>query len=172
MPAKATDKGIQMAIFQKSSGAADAPAAPPLEPRAETGSGDGARLHVGRDLRLQGSVENCDTLVIEGYMKASSVRSKQVIVAESGVLEGEVDADSIEVRGKFSGTLLARMFLDVRATGTVDGDISYAELAVAQGGRLSGRIGRADGNAATGSAATGAAVAEPPAGGVFVPRAS
>ena len=142
-----------MAIFQKSAASSGNQAA---AQRSE--SGDGARLHVGRDLRLQGSVENCDTLVIEGYMKASSVRSKQVIIAESGVLEGEVGADSVEVRGRFSGTLLARKLLDVRASGDIEGEISYGALAVERGGRLSGRIGCADAHAEAGTGETKPAV--------------
>ena len=153
-----------MAIFHKSAARAakgDALSSSPSDSRAETRTNENARLHVGRDLRLQGSVENCDILIIEGYMKASNVRSKKVTVAETGVLEGEVSADNVEVHGRFKGTMLARVFLDVRATGEVDGEISYGALAVAQGGRLCGHVRRAD------SVQDSVQAAE-----VFVPKAS
>ena len=163
-----------MAIFQKSAAKParnGAPSAASSDSRTDTKANEHARLHVGRDLRLHGSVENCEILVIEGYMKASSVHSKKVTVAETGVLEGEVSADNIEVHGRFKGTLLARLFLDVRAGGEVDGEIAYGDLAVAQGGRLSGNIKRADGLTQS-AAPAGAPIAAAPTKGAFVPRAS
>jgi cytoskeletal protein CcmA (bactofilin family) len=77
------------------------------------------------DLHLDG--------VVEGDLKAA-----RLTIGESGVVNGTIQVESIDIRGQVTGTISAR---EVRlwATARVDGDISHAELSIESGAHFEGR---------------------------------
>lgn len=77
------------------------------------------------DLHLDGAVE--------GDLKAG-----QLTVGEAGFVNGTIQADSVEVRGRVTGTICARQ-VRLWATARVDGDISHTELAIEAGAHFEGR---------------------------------
>lgn len=99
-----------------------------------------SRLIVGPNIKLKGvEIEDCDTLVVEGYVEAS-MDSRVIEIAESGVYKGTVEIDTAIVRGRFEGELTARERLVVHATGDVSGKIRYGRLAIEEGGRVHGDL--------------------------------
>lgn len=99
-----------------------------------------SRLTVGPNIKLRGvEIEDCDTLVVEGYVEAS-MDSRVIEIAESGVYKGTVEIDIAIVRGRFEGELTARERLVVDATGDVSGKIRYGRLAIEEGGRVHGDL--------------------------------
>src|ERR1700749_1399095 len=71
------------------------------------------------DMRLDGAVE--------GDLKAG-----RLTVGETGLVTGSIQADSVEIRGRVTGTIVARV-VKLWATARVDGDISHTELAIDAG---------------------------------------
>ena len=66
-----------------------------------------SRLIVGPNIKLKGvEIEDCDTLVVEGYVEAS-MDSRVIEIAETGVYKGKVDIDTAIIRGRFEGELTA-----------------------------------------------------------------
>lgn len=106
-----------------------------------------ANLHVGRGLKLEGKIQSCDTLVIEGDVQAT-IESGTLTISETGDVRGEATVDQAEVNGKFDGTLVVRKCLTINATGRITGTIRYGELKVEQGGRISGEVEATDADAA------------------------
>ncbi len=99
-----------------------------------------SRLIVGPNIKLKGvEIEDCDTLVVEGYVEAS-MDSRVIEIAESGVYKGKVDIDTAIIRGRFEGELTARDRLIVHETGDVSGKIRYGRLAIEEGGRIHGDL--------------------------------
>lgn len=99
-----------------------------------------SRLTVGPNIKLRGvEIEDCDTLVVEGYVEAS-MDSRVIEIAESGVYKGTVEIDIAIVRGRFEGELTARERLVVDASGDVSGKIRYGRLAIEEGGRVHGDL--------------------------------
>ncbi len=99
-----------------------------------------SRLTVGPNIKLRGvEIEDCDTLVVEGYVEAS-MDSRVIEIAESGVYKGTVEIDVAIVRGRFEGELIARERLVVDASGDVSGKIRYGRLAIEEGGRVHGDL--------------------------------
>ena len=106
----------------------------------ETKSKSESRLTVGPNIKLRGvEIEDCDTLVVEGYVEAS-MDSRVIEIAESGVYKGTVEIDIAIVRGRFEGELTARERLVVDASGDVSGKIRYGRLAIEEGGRVHGDL--------------------------------
>tara|TARA_R110000868_G_scaffold91679_5_gene254075 strand:- start:20992 stop:21648 length:657 start_codon:yes stop_codon:yes gene_type:complete len=104
-----------------------------------SGSITPANLHVGRGLKLEGKIQSCDTLVIEGDVQAT-IESGTLTISETGEVRGEATVDQAEINGKFDGTLIVRKCLTVNATGRITGTIRYGELKVEQGGKISGEV--------------------------------
>ncbi|MEN6541741.1 polymer-forming cytoskeletal protein [Parvibaculum sp.] len=109
-----------------------------------------ANLHVGRGLKLEGKIESCDSLVIEGDVQAT-IESGTLTISETGEVRGEATVDQAEIQGRFDGTLVVRKCLTINSTGKVTGTIRYGELKVEQGGRLTGQIEAADAGAGSGT---------------------
>ncbi|MBO6519132.1 MAG: polymer-forming cytoskeletal protein [Rhodospirillales bacterium] len=99
-----------------------------------------SRLIVGPNIKLKGvEIEDCDTLVVEGYVEAS-MDSRVIEVSETGVYKGTVEIDTAIIRGRFEGELTARERLIVHTTGDVSGKIRYGRLAIDEGGRVHGDL--------------------------------
>lgn len=98
-----------------------------------------ANLHVGRGLKLEGKIQSCDSLVIEGDVQAT-IESGTLTISESGDVRGEATVDAAEINGKFDGTLTVKKCLTINSSGRVTGTVHYGELKVEQGGQVSGEI--------------------------------
>jgi len=109
-----------------------------------------ANLHVGRGLKLEGKIQSCDTLVIEGDVQAT-IESGSLTISETGEVRGEATVDEAEINGKFDGTLIVKKCLTINSTGMITGTVRYGELKVEQGGKISGEIEASEGGASSSS---------------------
>lgn len=134
---------------------APAPAAPAPAPQAQPAPAaapatdakpveGGAKLIVGRNVKLKGvEISDCEMVVVEGQVEAS-VASKGMQIAKPGTLKGNATIDVAEIDGEFAGELTARSRLVVNGTGRVSGTIRYGSLVVAEGGEVVGDVRRLD----------------------------
>ena len=108
---------------------------------AQTSSGVEARtLIVGKGISLFGEITSCDRLVIDGSVQANLQSCKHMTVSETGFFDGNALIDDAEVHGRFEGELTVRNRLAIRATGHVSGSISYRQIEIEVGGKISGSI--------------------------------
>ena len=123
--------------------------APPIStplPRSEgqavtSNSGIAPRtLFVGRGISLSGDIHSCDRLVIDGSVQANLENCKNMTVSETGLFDGNALIDDAEVYGRFEGELTVRNRLAIRATGHVSGSVSYRQIEIEVGGKISGSI--------------------------------
>ncbi|MCR5875554.1 polymer-forming cytoskeletal protein [Phenylobacterium sp. J426] len=77
------------------------------------------------DLHLDGAVEG-------------DVSAGRLTLGETAWIQGVVTADSVEVRGRVTGTISARQ-VHLCASAHVDGDIRHSELAIDAGAHFEGR---------------------------------
>jgi cytoskeletal protein CcmA (bactofilin family) len=98
------------------------------------------KLIVGRETSLSGEITSCDRLVVEGSVEANLRNCKHMAIAETGVFSGNAAIDDVEVSGRFEGDLVVRNRLLIRASGRVSGTITYGEIEIEAGGRISGVV--------------------------------
>ncbi len=122
-------------------------------PVAPTPEPEGARLTVGRNIRLKGEIANCDTLFVEGYVEAA-MDSRRIVIADDGVFIGAAAVDVAEVRGRFEGDLTVRERLVIHSGGQVAGKVRYGEIVIEPRGQIRGDIGLISGDDAKPSAPT------------------
>jgi len=97
-------------------------------------------LTVGNDILLKGEIATCDRLVIEGRVEAKLSDVHTVEIAECGSFKGTAEVEDAEISGIFEGDLIVRNRLVIYATGEVRGNISYGEIEIERGGKLTGQI--------------------------------
>ena len=125
------------------------PVGPPSPPgeleRAPTSAPRGNEVDirtmlVGTETGFTGEIRSCNRLVVEGTVEGKLDNCQHILIEENGVFRGETSTENADVRGSFDGVLVARKRLMVRATGRVSGTITYAEIEIEPGGRVSGTL--------------------------------
>ena len=94
---------------------------------------------IGPGIEFDGSLGNCDEVVIEGIVRAT-IATTHLIVKATGRFTGSAEVEKAEIDGQYEGTLTAKTQLQINQTGTVIGDINYAQLEVTPGGILTGNV--------------------------------
>ncbi len=98
------------------------------------------KLTVGREITLSGDITTCDILMVEGNIDATLRDGKILEISQDGHFRGSAEVDEADIAGKFEGTLTVRGRLKLRATGQIEGTLSYGEIEVEAGGRLVGEL--------------------------------
>jgi len=107
---------------------------------------DRRTLILGQGMSLAGEITSCDRLIVEGSIQATLEKCQHVIIAETGVFNGQASTENADVRGRFEGDLTVRKRLLIRAGGHVSGTVTYGEIEIESGGGISGTIEKAGTN--------------------------
>jgi cytoskeletal protein CcmA (bactofilin family) len=118
------------------------------DPRPRNSQIEARTLVVGAGMSVSGTITSCDRLVAEGTVDAKLDGCQQVVVAQTGVFRGNVSTDNADVHGRFEGELVVQKRLLVRAAGQVSGTVSYGEIEIECGGKISGQVKPHEGAAA------------------------
>src|SRR5207244_13500757 len=94
----------------------------------------------GKEVALSGEVTPGDRLIVEGTIEAKLEKCQHVIIAETGVFNGHASTENADVRGRFQGELVVRKRLLIRTGGHVSGTITYGEVEIESGGKITGLI--------------------------------
>ncbi len=106
----------------------------------QPGGDDGKKLIVGREIFLNGEINSCDRLVVEGRVEANMKDCREIEIAETGTFKGQAEIDRADISGIFEGDLTAREHLVVRATGRITGKVRFGELEIERGGQIVGDL--------------------------------
>ena len=115
------------------------PARPSGRPGADSDSGMGGTLVIGREIEVKGEIGSCQTLVVEGRLEASVVVGS-LQLAESGFVDGKAEVDDADIAGRFEGDLTVNGQLLLRPTARVNGSIRYGRIVIEAGGEISGEV--------------------------------
>ena len=120
--------------------------APPLETPnvnlnrtkpAAVGTGARPLSSFGSGLLIEGNITGNGDLHLDGTVRGD-VKVGHLIVGESGNIEGKVEAETIEVRGRVVGSITGKQ-IKLQATAYVEGDITHDQLAIDVGAFFQGR---------------------------------
>ena len=129
------------ALAQRSTSPAAAGVGVPARPQQTSPmTSDRRTLTVGKGISVQGTLTDCERLVVEGTVESDMLQAAELAIGPTGVFRGEVQVEDAEIGGLFDGTLTARGNLVIRATGKVNGIARCKRLTVEDGGQLTGRM--------------------------------
>lgn len=97
--------------------------------RATKVTGD---LHFTGELQLEGKVT--------GNIIAEDEKDAKVVIADTGVVEGEIRAPVVIVNGKVLGNIYSSKHLELAAKGNVTGTVHYHSIEMVKGAQVNGSM--------------------------------
>ena len=116
------------------------PPHPPASADQSDDKVDARTLIVGREISFSGDVTSCERLIIEGSIEATLQNCQNMMITETGIFRGNGSTENADVCGRVEGDLVVHKRLLIRASGHVSGTITYGEIEIEAGGRISGAI--------------------------------
>ena len=115
---------------------------------------------LGKSLVIKGEVTGSESLYIDGRVEGSiNLPGNRVTVGRNGVVSANISAREIVVLGKVRGNVSATDRVDIRAEGSLNGDVAAARISIEDGAFFKGGIDiRKPGQKANGDAKEEAAV--------------
>jgi cytoskeletal protein CcmA (bactofilin family) len=98
------------------------------------------QLHVGKEITLNGTIAECDSLLVEGFVDATLDNASILEITETGTFKGKVSVDHVIVAGLFEGELIVGKQLTIKSTGILRGSVSYLQMEVESGGSIEGSM--------------------------------
>jgi len=92
---------------------------------------------IAENVTLRGDVATDGDVHLDGALKGD-LRVRELTIGEGGAVEGAIEAESVEIRGKVVGTVTAKS-VRLFSTARVEGDITHAQLAIEPGAHFAGR---------------------------------
>lgn len=119
-----------------------APAPATFEPaRPAAASPVGEQASIGKGLSIKGEITGTESLFIDGKVEGSvSLPGNRVTVGKNGSVAANINAREIVVLGKVRGNLAATDRVDIRAEGSLTGDVSAARISIEDGAFFKGGI--------------------------------
>lgn len=91
------------------------------------------------DTVIKGEIRNCRQIEIHGYVEGE-LQAESVLIHESGTFYGTVKTDRAEILGSLQGDVFVRNLINIRSSGSVNGNVQYGQLAMEMGGNLSAEL--------------------------------
>ncbi len=96
---------------------------------------------LGPSLRLEGRISGTENLEVKGQIQGEvSLEGLDLIVAPNGRVKADIRVKNILIRGSVEGTIHASGKVDIHKEGRMNGDITAARIAVAEGALFTGTI--------------------------------
>ena len=88
---------------------------------------------IGTGTEVIGDIKVKGDLRIDGTLEGSIKTKGKIVVGKEGIIKGDVSCTNADVEGKIDGNLFVSENLNLRATSTIEGDVSIGKLIVEYG---------------------------------------
>ena len=96
---------------------------------------------VGKALRVEGRIVSSEDLTIDGSVEGSiELGNHSLTIGTGAAVKADLTAKIITISGAVTGMVRATEKVDLRATGSVEGDINTPRFVMADGATVRGRI--------------------------------
>jgi cytoskeletal protein CcmA (bactofilin family) len=123
------------------------PASPPSSlafeapSRVPAAPATGEQATIGKGLFIKGEISGSESLFIDGKVEGSiSIPGNRVTVGRNGQVAANISAREIVVLGKVRGNVSATDRVDIRAEGSLSGDVAAARISIEDGAFFKGGI--------------------------------
>jgi cytoskeletal protein CcmA (bactofilin family) len=96
---------------------------------------------IGRTLVIKGEISGSEALYIDGRIEGKiNMPESRVTIGRNGKVDASIQAKEVVVMGKVNGNIECSDRVDIRAEGSVNGDIATVRISVEDGAALKGGI--------------------------------
>ncbi len=93
---------------------------------------------LARDLQIEGTLTSTGLIEIEGHINGT-IKGNSVIIREAGSMEGELFAESLNIRGSFEGNIRAKS-INISSKAKLTGIVEYQTMSVEDGACIDGKF--------------------------------
>ena len=113
----------------------------PARPQPSSAAVTGEQATIGKGLFIKGEINGSESLFIDGKVEGSiSIPGNRVTVGRNGQVAANISAREIVVLGKVRGNVSATDRVDIRAEGSLSGDVAAARISIEDGAFFKGGI--------------------------------
>jgi len=94
---------------------------------------------ISTGVKIDGKLTSSGNIRVEGEIEGDISSQRNIVVGEGAKVNGQIDADSITIGGKVSGTVRAKEKLVLDPKGYLKGDIFTKILVIEAGARFDGK---------------------------------
>ena len=94
---------------------------------------------IGRETSITGDLQGSGNIRIDGRIDGKISTTGNVVIGESGNVQGDIKAGNLIVGGTVTGNVDCDGNLSIQATGQLVGDVRVRSLNIADGGVFKGR---------------------------------
>jgi cytoskeletal protein CcmA (bactofilin family) len=96
---------------------------------------------IGPSITITGDISAGEPLTIAGRVDGTiSIVEHSLTIDDAGRVNADVQADTVIVSGRVTGSFLATSRIAIRATAIIDGDLSAPLIKVEDGAQLRGKV--------------------------------
>lgn len=105
--------------------------------RSSSPSQDKVLTLISEGCKFEGNLSSPSTTKIDGHVVGNLRGESGIIIGEKGIVEGNVNAVDIVIHGTVKGNIKAHK-LEIKKSGSLDGDLVVEELVTESGSRFNG----------------------------------
>lgn len=91
------------------------------------------------DIAFNGNIKFTKPFMIRGTVSGVIDATSDLVIDTNAIVNAEINATRILVRGKVDGNIIGRDIVFVSSTGSVSGDITARQVVLEPGSRFSGK---------------------------------
>jgi len=88
---------------------------------------------IAEDVEIVGSIKCASNVRLAGKLNGDLVCNGNAIIAETAIVKGNLNVDSVTVLGQVNGNITARDRIELKASAKITGDIKSKRLTVEDG---------------------------------------
>lgn len=88
---------------------------------------------------VQGSIRHGRRVEVHGYIEGD-IAAETLLIGRTGRVFGRVKADNATIDGQIQGNVTIKSLIAINATGSVQGEVRYGQMAMAPGATLSAEV--------------------------------
>jgi cytoskeletal protein CcmA (bactofilin family) len=96
-------------------------------------TGINSKNTLASDVEIKGNLKFSGELTFEGKLDGEIQTDGTLNLGDTAVITGNINAQSVVVRGKVNGNITAKEKIDIKSKAEIFGDIRAAKLAVEEG---------------------------------------
>src|SRR5689334_20042975 len=96
---------------------------------------------VGKSVIFKGELISSEDMIIDGRVEGTiEVHDHVLTIGPAAQIQADIAARSVTIRGTVTGSITAANLVEIRETGSLEGDITAPHVSVAEGAIVRGRI--------------------------------
>lgn len=93
---------------------------------------------ISAGVEINGIINSKGNVRIDGVIKGDVISERNVVIGESGRIEGTLNARNIKLEGKLHGKVTSSEQLTLESTAALDGEITASSLVIKEGAKFEG----------------------------------